>query len=32
MDLEIERLRVEGELLAAGLKLPTADAERHEPR
>lgn len=32
MDLEIERLRVEGELVAAGLKLPTADAERHEPR
>jgi hypothetical protein len=32
MDLEIERVRVEGELQAAGLKLPTADAERHEPR
>jgi hypothetical protein len=32
MDLEIERVRVEGELQAAGLKLPAADAERHEPR
>ena len=26
VDLEIERLRVEGELLAAGLRLPTADS------
>jgi hypothetical protein len=32
VDLEIERVRVEGELQAAGLKLPAADAERHEPR
>ncbi|GAB3154949.1 hypothetical protein GCM10027290_50300 [Micromonospora sonneratiae] len=28
-DLEIERIRVEGELQAAGLALPTATADRH---
>jgi hypothetical protein len=28
VDLEIERLRVEGELLASGLQLPTADSHR----
>ena len=32
VDLEIERVRVEGELQAAGMTLPTADAERREQR
>ncbi len=32
VDLEIERVRVEGELQAAGMILPTADAERREQR
>jgi hypothetical protein len=32
VDLEIERVRVEGELQAAGMVLPTADAERREQR
>lgn len=32
VDLEIERLRVEGELQSAGMILPTADAERREQR
>ncbi|GIF65497.1 hypothetical protein Ais01nite_35320 [Asanoa ishikariensis] len=32
VDLEIERVRVEGELQAAGMTLPTAEAERREQR
>ncbi|GIF76160.1 hypothetical protein [Asanoa siamensis] len=32
VDLEIERVRVEGELQLAGMTLPTADAERREQR
>ena len=32
VDLEIERVRVEGELQAAGMVLPTADPERREQR
>ena len=32
VDLEIERVRVEGELQAAGMTLPTAETERREQR